>query len=204
MNIPVAQQNTQQNAVNIDISPTVVMDETMLLQKFRTTMDSAELYKVISEYYKSILNNIFQNKEKGQVSPFTYLFTVPDFIITLTQVMYTETPDDVYRRRLNKMSYDYLVLKEHDQDKYISGLLMGLSKAINKDKIPKLCTLQLSEDFASLLLLARYSSEKEIINVRRLNRVLMNQPVNSLSEQKIVDILEIVGRAKNIWKIHVK
>ena len=140
MNIPVAQQNTQQNAVNIDISPTVVMDETMLLQKFRTTMDSAELYKVISEYYKSILNNIFQNKEKGQVSPFTYLFTVPDFIITLTQVMYTETPDDVYRRRLNKMSYDYLVLKEHDQDKYISGLLMGLSKAINKDKIPKLCT----------------------------------------------------------------
>lgn len=188
MNIPVAQQNTQQNAVNIDISPTVVMDETMLLQKFRTTMDSAELYKVISEYYKSILNNIFQNKEKGQVSPFTYLFTVPDFIITLTQVMYTETPDDVYRRRLNKMSYDYLVLKEHDQDKYISGLLMGLSKAINKDKIPKLCTLQLSEDFASLLLLARYSSEKEIINVRRLNRVLMNQPVNSLSEQKIVDI----------------
>jgi hypothetical protein len=25
-----------------------------------------------------------------------------------------------------------------------------------------------------------------------------------VSEQKIVDILEIVGRAKNIWKIHVK
>lgn len=187
--LPVAEDN-KENYVELDFSSNVVMDENMLLKTLSTIdiMDGTELYKIVHDYYNAILNNIFHNKENGQGSPFTYLFTVPKFIITLTQIMYVETPDDTTRRRLNKMSYDYLVLKERDQDKYVSGLLMSLSKAINKDKIPKLCTLQLSEEFASLLLLARYSSEKEIINVRRLNRVLINQPLSSLSEQKIVDI----------------
>lgn len=187
--LPIAEENNHEG-IELDFTSNIVMDEKMLLQKLSTidVMDGAELYKIVQDYYRTILDNIFQNKEQGQWSPFTYLFMIPKFIITLTQVMYAETPNDTVRRRLNKMSYDYLVLKEHDQDKYVSGLLMSLSKAINKDKIPKLCTLQLSEDFASLLLLARYSSEKEIINVKRLNRVLINQPVNSLSEQKIVDI----------------
>lgn len=188
MDIPVAQRPNREG-IELDFSSNVIMDDNMLLEKLRNidNLDSKELYKIIKEYYNNILYNIFKNREECKSSPFTYLFTIPKFIITLTQVMYEETPDEICRRRLNKMSYDYLII-EHNQDKYVSGLLMSLSKVINKDKIPKLCTLQLSEDFSSLLLLVRYSSEKEYINVRRLNKVLLNQPLNSLSEQRIVDI----------------
>ena len=117
------------------------------------------------------------------------IFTVPKFIISITQAMYSITPSHVTRRRLNKMCYDYLVLEgEHHKDGYVSGLLMTLSKTVNRDRIPVLCTIPLSEDLASMLSLARYSSEKDVTNVKRLNRVLMVQPLNTITEQKIIDI----------------
>ena len=103
--------------------------------------------------------------------------------------MYTITPDHVSRRRLNKMCYDYLVLdKNNIKDEYVSGLLMTLSKTVNRDKIPTLCAIPLPEDIASLFALSRYSSEKEIINVRRLNKALMKQSVSVITEQRIIDI----------------
>ena len=105
--------------------------------------------------------------------------------------MYNIPPENITsqtKRRLNKMSFDYLMIDENDRDKYISGLLMALSKTVNRDKIPRLCTIALPEDMSSLLSLSRYSSEKEVLNVKRLNKVLMSQPLTSLSEQKIVDI----------------
>lgn len=179
-----------QGAVTLDFTSNVTLTPEMLVNKLKSinVMTDKEVYELVNDYYEDILTDIFIKKEKQEKSEFTDLFTVPKFIIALTQVMYTLTPSHTTRRRLNKMSYDYLVLKERNRDPYVSGLLMALSKTVNRDKIPKLCTLPLPEDLASLLALSRYSSEKEVLNVKRLNRVLMNQPADSINEQKIVDI----------------
>lgn len=168
----------------------VVLTPDSLQAKFSLidTMSDREIYELVKEYYETILTTIFESNDKLIRRSFIYLFTNAKFILALTQAMYTVTPNDITKKRLNKMCYDYLVISEHDSNDYIGGLLMSLAKTINRDKIPLLCAIPLPEDLSSMIALSRYSSEKEVVNVKRLNRVLMNQPVDSISEQQIVNI----------------
>lgn len=168
----------------------VVLTPDSLQAKFSLidTMSDREIYELVKEYYETILTTIFESNDKIIRRSFIDLFTNAKFILALTQAMYTVTPNDITKKRLNKMCYDYLVISEHDSNDYIGGLLMSLAKTINRDKIPLLCAIPLPEDLSSMIALSRYSSEKEVVNVKRLNRVLMNQPVDSISEQQIVNI----------------
>lgn len=180
-------------SVTLDFSANVLLTNDMLVDKIKSlnSLSDQDIYVLVRDYYDTILTDIFESKDNNKKSDFIDLFMQPKFIIALTQVMYNIPPENISsqtRRRLNKMSFDYLMIEENDRDAYISGLLMALSKTVNRDKIPRLCTIPLPEDMASLLALARYSSEKEVLNVKRLNKVLMSQPLTSLSEQKIVDI----------------
>lgn len=180
-------------SVTIDFSANVLLTNDMLAEKIKSldNLSDQDIYILVRDYYDTILTDIFESKDNNKKSDFIDLFMQPKFIIALTQVMYNIPPENITsqtKRRLNKMSFDYLIIEENDRDKYISGLLMALSKTVNRDKIPRLCTIPLPENMASLLALARYSSEKEVLNVKRLNKVLMSQPLTSLSEQKIVDI----------------
>lgn len=180
-------------SVTIDFSANVLLTNDMLAEKIKSldNLSDQDIYILVRDYYDTILTDIFESKDNNKKSDFIDLFMQPKFIIALTQVMYNIPPENITsqtKRRLNKMSFDYLMIDENDRDKYISGLLMALSKTVNRDKIPRLCAIPLPEDMASLLALARYSSEKEVLNVKRLNKVLMSQPLTSLSEQKIVDI----------------
>ena len=181
-------------SVTLDFSSNVTMSDEKLIDVLSNidNMSDREAYKIVSEYYDTILTIIFDNMYNTNSDlrkKAIEIFTVPKFIISITQAMYSITPSHVTRRRLNKMCYDYLVLEgEHHKDGYVSGLLMTLSKTVNRDRIPVLCAIPLSEDLASMLSLARYSSEKDVTNVKRLNRVLMVQPLNTITEQKIIDI----------------
>ena len=168
----------------------VVLTPDSLQAKFSLidTMSDREIYELVKEYYETILTTIFESNDKLIRRSFIDLFTNAKFILALTQAMYTVTPNDITKKRLNKMCYDYLVISEHDSNDYIGGLLMSLAKTINRDKIPLLCAIPLPEDLSSMIALSRYSSEKEVVNVKRLNRVLVNQPVDSISEQQIVNI----------------
>lgn len=174
--------------IGLDFSSMLILDADSLYSRMCQPMDDKELYKLVKENYKLILSDIFDKKERKEVSKFINYFTDSRFLSIMTQVMYTETPDDKSKYRLNKMCYDYLILKDRNKDAYIDGLVMALSKTINRDIIPVLCTIPVSEELAAILSLSRYSSEKENINIRRLNRVLMNQPLDSLSEERIVNI----------------
>lgn len=188
---PVTDNNNEYTT--LDFSTNVVLSDAMLVDKLRhiDSMSDREIYDLASNYYENILNCIFVKPFENLEYKSFYidLFTHPKFVIALTQTMYNVTPNHSVRRRINKMCYDYLVLDIwSSEDEYIKGLLMTLSKTVNRDKLPKLCILPLPEDLASLLCLARYSSEKEIINVKRLNKVLMKQSTYNITEQKIVDI----------------
>lgn len=180
------------HGITLDFSANVTLDVDTLYSKIKQSIVEQldlETYQLVKDYYELILDDIFTKKDQGKASRFTYLFTVPKFITAITQVMYSCKPSELVRRRINKMSYDYLFRKDHDKDQDISNLLMTLSETINADKISKLCSvLNISEDLASVLTLARFSSEKETINVKRVNRVLMSQPLKTITEQRVVDI----------------
>lgn len=178
-------QATPANTVTLDLSANMMLNPSRLWEKLSVidTIDDKELFELLKGYYEMILNEIFLNKEQK----FIGLFTNPKFISCMTQVLYNVQLPDQQKIRLNKMAYDYLVLRDN-KDEYIQSLLMNMSKIVNRDYIPKLCGVGLPESIAALLAMARFSSTKDISNVRRLNRILMQQPENTLTEQMIVDI----------------
>lgn len=151
------------------------------------SIPDTELYTLLRDYYKLILEDIFDKRAQNQRSDFIILFTKPKFIISLTSAIRSDQISDTAMQRLNTMCYDYLVACG-DGDEYVGTLLIALAKVTNRYMISTLCTIPVAEDFAALLALARYSSPEEVVNVKRLNRVLMNQPVDMMSEQLIVDI----------------
>lgn len=168
----------------------IVLTTDTLKDKLSSNLTDKELYDVVKEYYYKILNIIFESTDKDTKRFYVDLFTNAKFIQALTQAMYTVTPDDTSKKRLNKMCYDYLFIAKDDSNEYVKGLLLSLAKTINRDKIPLLCAIPLPEDLSSMIALARYSSEKEIVNVKRLNRVLMDQPADLITEQMVVDIYQ--------------
>lgn len=168
----------------------IVLTTDTLKDKLSSNLTDKELYDVVKEYYYKILNIIFESTDKDTKRFYVDLFTNAKFIQALTQAMYTVTPDDTSKKRLNKMCYDYLFISKDDSNEYVKGLLLSLAKTINRDKIPLLCAIPLPEDLSSMIALARYSSEKEIVNVKRLNRVLMDQPADLITEQMVVDIYQ--------------
>ena len=171
--------------VKLDLSQNMILNPQLLWNKLSDieNIDDRELYNILSNYLDKILEEIFTNKNTRFIS----LFTTPKFISTLTQVLYNISVTDSQKKKLNKMAYDYLI-KKNDKDEYVSSLLSAMAKVVNRDVIPSLCGLGMPESVAAMLAMARFSNEKDIINVRRLNHILMQQPPESITEQLIIDI----------------
>lgn len=180
-----AKETPQQKPLTLDLASNMALNPSLLWNKLEQidSIDDKELFNLLKGYFTDILDEIFVSKNPK----FIGLFTNPKFISTLTQVLYNTELPDKYKRRINKMTYDYIILRDN-KDNYVEELLMAMAKTANRDKIPRLCALGIPESIASLLTMSRYSSEKEIVNVRRLNHILMMQPVETMTEQKIVDI----------------
>lgn len=152
-------------------------------------LDDKELYNIIVEYYKDILNEAFNNKEKNYLS----LFTKSKFLNVFIQAMHTVCDDLTYTEKVycNKIAYDYMTLKDtNKQDKYISTLLLSLSKVINRSLIPGLIGIGLDEQLSIHLALSRYSTFNEITNVKRVNHIIIRSSIKIMTEQRIVNIYE--------------
>lgn len=177
--------------VGFDYTSMLKMTPERLADKMESefeTMEYKDAYILVRDNYSLIISDIFEKKERKEVSKFIKYFTNSVFITCLTQTMYSETPDKRTKMRLNKMCYDYLMLKS-DKDEYIVTLLKALSKTVNRDIIPRLCAdIRLSEDHAAFVAMSRYSSENENTNIKRLNRTIMQMKLADITEQKIVDI----------------
>lgn len=146
-------------------------------------IDQKEIYDILGRDYNLLLEAIFLENNQDVLD----LFNEPKFLIPATHVFNTLQLTHEQKVYCNRLAYDYLTFNG-EKDEYVKSLLINLSKVVNKAIIPNLCTLNLSEDIAILMAMARYSSLKEIINVKRLNVVIMNQPPELMTEQMIVNI----------------
>lgn len=147
-------------------------------------MTDKELYSLIKTFYKPILEDIFIKDDK------TYLEIISSsrFLSVFIQVINSVTLDSLEVTYCNKLSYDYLTMVNKSDD-YIKSLYFSLSKTVNRNVINSLLGLKIEEELAAYLALARYSSTKEFINVRRLNHLLISQ-VPAVHAQTIVYIYE--------------
>lgn len=178
------QQSQKEPTITIDFS--CMVGRLDIKNKFSCidSMSDIDIYNAFTTYFNDILDGIFDDKDEFYIR----LFTIARFVTIATSAMYNITPTITQRRRLNKLAYYYLFLKGDRKSQEISSLMINFSKVVNKDMTPRLCGYGLSEEVATMIALARYSSEKEIINTRRLNRVIMQQPMKIMTEQMIVNI----------------
>lgn len=148
-------------------------------------MSDKEAFELIKKNYDSILSDTFVNQDIDILN----LFKNERFLILMIQVMSSLTSISHSNRvYCNKIAYDYLTLSDTKEE--IKNLMFTLSKTVNKDIIPLLLGLQLPNDLAAYLALARFSSLKETINIRRLNLIMMTSSIEIMTEQNIVWIYE--------------
>ena len=83
----------------------------------------------------------------------------------------------------------------------IKELLFGLSKVVNRAKILQLLGIGgITEELAAYLALSANSDSNGITNVKRVNFILLQQPVNKMTTQYIVKIYEkLFNSAKEIF-----
>ena len=149
------------------------------------SLQDKELFEILRDSYESILTDIFVDKNEY----YLHLFTNTRFLSIMIQVISSiNNISHTNRTYVNKIVYDYLTLDKKDQ--YVKQLMYSLSKMVNKDVLPRLLGLGLQEDLAIYLALARFSSQKEIVNVKRVNFVIMTSPIEVMTEQMIVYIYE--------------
>lgn len=174
--------------INIANNPTI---NTSLLDTIINTgtinnYSDNELYMLLSNNLRGFLLNIFERKDQRYIK----MIISDRFLRVLIQVIANiDDIDYMNKMYLNKLSYDYLTLDEESKNSTISDLIYHLVKITNKKHIPILIGLGIPEKIACYIVLSRFSSNNEFINVTRMNFVIMTANIN-LTEQMIVDIYQ--------------
>lgn len=153
-----------------------------LLNNFDQSKEK-DLYNLVSKYYTNIFDETFEN---NNTDAFNVLMDYR-VLSVLLKVFSATVIDDDYRIYCNKLCYDYLKYKNSKEER-MERVLLKLSGLVNKDIIPGLLVIGVPEGYASHMALARYSSSEDIVNIKRLNRVLIHTTPELMTEQMIVDI----------------
>lgn len=150
-------------------------------------MDNNTLYQMLLKTWHIILDMEFINKNKAIIAN---AFTNEKFVVLFSQVM-NQVPHVTRSQQIccNKLVYDYLTLRS-EKDPHIQGLLYNLGMNINREITPSLMSLGLDTNTVADLAIARFSTEKEILAVKRVNVIIVNSPIEVMTEQMIVWIYE--------------
>lgn len=180
-----------QEMFQINIANDVTLNPFIVEDKLRNinSLNDDELFRILSLAYPTILDKTFIDKNKVTI---TNAFTNERFVIILSQVLTAiQMPfTNEQKTNCNRLIYDYIVYQNNKKNSKIMKLLYNLGKTINRDIIPILCSLNLSEPLSVDLAIARYSTKNEQLAMARVNVVIMNAPVQIMTEQMIVWIYE--------------
>lgn len=144
-----------------------------------------ELYDLLSNNLRGLLLNIFERKDQRYIK----MIISDRFLRILIQVVNNIEIDYMNMVYLNKLCYDYLTLDDESKNNIISDLIYHLAKITNKKYIPVLIGLGIPEKISCYIVLSRFSTNNEFVNVKRMNFVIMTANID-FTEQMIVDVYQ--------------
>ncbi len=171
---------------SLDLFDNPILNSSLLREKLDhiDVLSDRELFSLVKDSFDAVLRLIFTNKDQDYLK----LITNTKFLIALNQVVLNLDLTYIQKIHCNKLAYDYFTSENNDP--YTKQLFFALSKSVNRSIIGALCSIGLSEDLASYLALARFSSEKEMVNVKRLNFIIISSSADVMNEQMIIKIYE--------------
>ena len=184
--------------VNINLSQNMFIISDLFKQKMKelNSIPENELIELVKYSYQSILDHISTTTDPNYINSFTNT----RFLKVLIQVLSSEKSiSESNIRCCNRLAYDYFTLSATNPT--IKELLFGLSKVVNRAKILQLLGIGgITEELAAYLALSANSDSNGITNVKRVNFILLQQPVSKMTTQYIVKIYEkLFDSAKEIF-----
>lgn len=177
------------------VSPNILKNPTLNMQVLRDmlmnidNLNDQQLYELVLKCYDNILSDIFINGNTEVQQKYLTILVHPRFLTVLNQVMYKVQLSYDNRIYCNKIIYDYMSLNTND-DQYIKDLLLALARTVNRDIIPILIGLGLPEEVATFLTISKFSSKKELVNIKRLNHAICLSDPGVMTEEMIINIYE--------------
>lgn len=153
------------------------------IQSAYNSMDIPHLAVYIKNNIDEIVSDI-----KTKDIPYICFFRDRKFIDAFITAINSIPMSYNLRHACNNLAYDYFTSSDPDTD--IKQKYLEISRVVNRADISKLMSLGLDENTASNLALCRYSSDKETVNVKRLNFALYFKSPDVMTEQMIVYIYE--------------
>lgn len=147
--------------------------------------DDQTLFNIIRETLDTILSDIFKKDENRN---YLDLITNSRFLSIFIRAVGSSKLTYDQKIKCNKLAYDYLVTENRDPN--IERLFFGLSKVVNKDSVSLLMAIGIPENLADYMALSRFSSQKEVVNVKRLNFIIMSSDPKLMTVQNIILIYE--------------
>lgn len=189
--------------VKIVTSNSPVLNKSILLRSIYdiNTMNDIELRKFVNNSFNVILNSIFIGKEESApyISCFTNVRFLDAFIDVLDNLMRSGamiTKDNVIK--INSICYEYIRLQS-GKDHNVVYRMIRLGNMINRDILPSLLGLGLSNDLATMLVIARNSSFDLNICIKRVDFIVINQPKELMSIEMIKRIYEYLFQPMIYW-----
>lgn len=183
--------NQQSEAIKLTMLDNVSLNPYIIEEKLANIdqVSDEELTQILSLAYPTILDKTFIDKNKVTIAR---AFTNERFVILFSRVlMAVQMPfTNEQKTNCNRLIYDYIVYENHKKNEKVMKLLYNLGKTINRDTIPGLCSLGLSEVLSVDLAIARFSTSNEQLAMARVNVFIMNASIQIMTEQMIVWIYE--------------
>lgn len=157
-------------------------------------MNDTELRKFIYNSFDKILNSIFTSKEAAKyINKFQDIKFLDAFIDVTSDILNKNMYlDRIIVVRINTICYHYITAPDNVKNNAIIMRMINLSDLINRREKPKLLGLGLSNNLASMLLIARNSDINLEVCVKRVNFTLITQHPSLMSEKMLEDILRIL------------
>lgn len=173
-------------AISISNNPAINLE--LFKEKIKNidSISDEELFNIVRHSYTTMLEEVFV---KNNSALLLEAFNNIRLLMVLNQVVSNVQLTPSQKIYLNRLAYDYITLKG-EKNSNIQQLLFALSKTVNRNVIPGLLGIDIPEDLAAYLALARFSSSKELVNIKRVNFIIISAPLELMTEQRIVNIYE--------------
>lgn len=177
------------NMRNAGVGNSILVNSDLLLTELDRidSKSDEELYELIRTGYPVLLDVEFINKMQNKVyiaKAFSNFRFVSAFCTMMSKVQLTELQSIC----CNKLIYDYMTSK--NKNEMIVTQLFGLGWNINRNYITPLYGKGLDQNLITHLAIARNSTTDDTLAAKRVNVIIMNSPVNIMTEETIFSIYE--------------